>query len=506
MYRIYDADKDTYITNKVIGGDRKVSSSVGYASTIDIFKLYGLTSQISGSEKIPNLELSRGLIHFDLSDVKTLFNEKKIDIDHGSFKCYVNLKDVYGGQTTPSDFKLVLSPLSKSFTEGFGKDIVYLTDYDAANFLSSSFDNEWYLTGANLGISINDSSGGDYITTGTIGTETINFEVTQDFKTGFEDALFDVTHVVSATIIGAVPDEGYRLSFSSSYEDDKQSYFVKRFASRHAYDANFRPKLIVKFDDSIIDSSPLMYFSTSGSLFAYNYDDGRLSNLTKNGVELSGSNCVLLRLTTPISGGVYNAYFTGSQFSRGNFEISGTYYADVNVQTTQQLNNILNFSGSVEFTPIWTSLDESVTFVTGSKVKFYKQRTVTTPEPKKKFSVSAYGVPNELSRDDQVIVRVHIFDQLNPQFQLSKFAVNDIGKIIKNCHYRIRNINNSTVVVPFDTVHNSTRMSLDGGGLYFYLSGKSLTANNTYIIDILTIENGDSTTYNDCSIAFKVIS
>ena len=124
MFRILKADKDTYITDKYINDVRVVSGNVGIAGTLDLFKLYGITIVTSGSDKIPQYELSRALLHFDLNPLRDLVTTGRIDISHSSFKCFLSLRDTYGGQTTPANFTLDVFPLSASFTEGYGKDIV----------------------------------------------------------------------------------------------------------------------------------------------------------------------------------------------------------------------------------------------------------------------------------------------------------------------------------------------------------------------------------------------
>ena len=106
MFRILKADKDTYITNKYIDGIPAVSGNVGIAGSLDLFKLYGITIVTSGSEKIPQYELTRALIHFDLNPLQDLYDEGKVDLNHSKFKCFLNLKDVYGGQTTPNNFTI----------------------------------------------------------------------------------------------------------------------------------------------------------------------------------------------------------------------------------------------------------------------------------------------------------------------------------------------------------------------------------------------------------------
>mgnify|MGYP006292507477 CR=1 FL=1 len=47
MLKIVKADKDTYITDKVVMGKRQTDGNVGLAGTLDLFKLYG--TSFSGS-------------------------------------------------------------------------------------------------------------------------------------------------------------------------------------------------------------------------------------------------------------------------------------------------------------------------------------------------------------------------------------------------------------------------------------------------------------------------
>jgi len=113
MYRILSASKDTYITNKIISNKfRATDANVGQAGTLDLFKLYA--ESVTGSNSTP-YEDSRILLYFNLSDVATMHNNGIIDVGSNTFKAYLKLHDVYGGQTTPNNFKIIAFPLSKKF-------------------------------------------------------------------------------------------------------------------------------------------------------------------------------------------------------------------------------------------------------------------------------------------------------------------------------------------------------------------------------------------------------
>ena len=144
MYRILKADKDSYICNKIIQSSRpalssSIDSNVGQAGTIDLYKLYNETSPTSG------IELSRGLIHFNLDPLRALTGSI-LNPSDPSFKCFLNLKNVYGGQPVPSNYTLSVFPLAKDWAEGRGNDVVAYRDLDAVNWLTASNDFVTFVT------------------------------------------------------------------------------------------------------------------------------------------------------------------------------------------------------------------------------------------------------------------------------------------------------------------------------------------------------------------------
>ena len=128
------ASKDTYITNKII--DSKLvadDANVGRAGTLDLFRLYGETLlRGSGSQD----EVSRLLIKFDFAEIKSL-TSSIVDLNSSNFSARLKLFDVRSGHAVPSDFNVVVFPLSRSFDEGVGRDISSFGDIDAANFITT---------------------------------------------------------------------------------------------------------------------------------------------------------------------------------------------------------------------------------------------------------------------------------------------------------------------------------------------------------------------------------
>ena len=214
-----------------------------------------------------------------------------MDIASDSFRCDLKLFDVFGGQTLPSNFKVIVFPLSRSFDEGVGRDVIKFQDIDSTNFLTASVTNDtatlWHISGANRqGLLGSDNI--DIISSGNLsdGSGVQDLFSVMTFDTGAENLSVDVTTVVSATLANQIPDYGFRISFSGTQETDKITRFVKRFASRENSNTYKHPALHVRYNDTIQDHHESFFFNVSGSIFLNSFERGQPANL------LSGSNLI----------------------------------------------------------------------------------------------------------------------------------------------------------------------------------------------------------------------
>lgn len=498
MFKMLRTKKDTYITNRIVGDNANTNANVGQAASLDLFKLYGM-NEFSGSAVT---ELSRLLVKFDLDPLRELYNNSKIDISDSTFNVTLKLFDVYGGQSTPANFDVVVYPLSRSFDEGNGRDIVKYADFDACNWLTASYlDNLWEVSGAGGGGGINSASV-DYITELSGG---LSLQSSQSFITGEENLVVDVTAAISATLAGIIPDEGFRISFSDPFESDNRTYFVKRFAARNAYNEDKHPALIVKIDDSIQDDTQILEFDTDLNLFLYNYSVGSLTNLNSGSFSVEGADSLKLKLTTPISGGTHDLWFSGSQFQRGQNYVTGIYSASVNIPADDAVIVMkLAQTGSVDFSPVWTSLDKSVTFVTGSRVTFNPPTRVGYRIEHSGYTVTATGLRTAYRSDERVIVRVNIFDYTSLKIKLVKQPLILPGLVIRDVHYQVRDKSTNERIIPFDIIHKSTRCSSDGQGMYFELDTSNLRDQRTYAIDVMINTQGSQYIYRDVSSDFRI--
>jgi len=512
MYRILTASKDTYITNKIIRNSfRATDSNVGQAATLDLFKLYDESTLPGTSSNV--VELSRLLVKFDLKQIRSL-TSSILDTNNSSFKCFLSLKDVYGGQTCPSNFTAIVFPLSKSFDEGVGRDIVKFNDLGSCNWITSSVSSTpttWSLGGANkqgfLG-----SSDIDVISSGTLSgsssTQNINLWSSQVFPTGEENLYIDVTRVISATMAGLIPDHGFRISFSGSQETDKVTRFVKRFASTQNGNVIDRPSLIVKYNDSIQDHHRSFYFNLSGSLFLNNYHRGTPSNILSgaSATDVSGNDCMILKLTTGSvgRGTYYSKTITGSQHKSGENFVAGVYSASFAISqwATGALAKQVQNAGSASFTEVWGSVDGTVPYITSSLTVFSPNRT-SFNNSLQRLLISVTNMQSEFRRSDKYRFRVFA-ENIDRPILAKKTPFVTPSEIFTSLYYRIRCVDNNSPIIPFDTTYKSTLCSTDSDGMYFDLYMDALPKGKLFTIDFLLKDRGVDQVFTDVAARFKV--
>jgi len=490
MFRRLRADKDCYITNKIINGKRVTDANTGQAGTLDLFKLSN--ESVSGSFTGSTIELSRLLVHFDLDPLRELTGSI-LDFTDNSFKALLKMNDVFGGQTIPSNFTLIAYPLSKNFNEGNGYDIGLFRDLDSSNFITSSLGTTWSIDGANASGTLGDSNI-DIIENGNIGNGVQNLFVTQNFSDGTEDLILNVTSIVSATLAGALPDFGYRISFSGTQETDDVSRFVKRFTSRHANDPALRPRLEVFFDDSLQDDHRNFFFDLTGSLFLNNFHYGNHSNIIFNGQEVTGANSLLLQISSGSGSTFFEKFITASQFSvGGNFQ-TGIYFAEFAIATneTGSIRNQIDLAGSATFSEIWQSLDGTQGFFTGSLDIKTVRRTAFDGVPSK-LNITIRNNLGKYQKTEKV--RFHVFAQ-NPleNIRVSKLPFQRKSLLLKNMYYQIRDSNSGKIQIPFETQNNGTKLSVHDDGMYFDIFMDDLEVGRNYGIELRFTELGSTTT------------
>ena len=494
MYLVFTASKDTYITNKIMNNDyRATDGNLGRASTIDLFKLYN-ESVLSGVTA--PTEISRGLIYFNLTDVSASL-KGKVSFDDPSFSCRLKMFDMQGTSVAPKDFNLTAYPLSQSWQEGAGADVSNFAFLDRCNWITASYTDDnvlWNLEGAQAKGKLG-SSDIDIISSGSIfGQAEQSLAATQYFEFGNEDLDMDVTTIVSASMCGALPNHGFLIAFSGSEETDTVTRFVKRLTSRHTRNPYIRPRLEVRFDDSQLDHHKVSEFNLTSSLFLKTFSRGTATNLVSGSgrSSISGDNCVILKLHT----GSWEKFVTGSQFSSAGIFKTGIYSASIAVDSfasesltlTTTLSDHVSASGSITFGEEWLSLDETVSYFSGSLT--IDESFNTTGNSKRNYRIMVNNLKSRYAKSDIPIIRLFIYDRDEEQKSVN-VPVKLQSIVLPEVYYRIRDADNGKILIPFGRSDNSTRVSIDNQGMFFSPSFTPMVAGRPYAIDLLVVDRDE---------------
>jgi len=522
MYRILKADKDTYIQNKYIAGSRSLDSNVGNAGTIDLYKLYNETTIPASTSSI--VEISRALIKFDYSKLQDLTGSI-LDFSTGSFSATVKLFDVYGGQTVPSNFTLELFPLSKSFDEGRGQDVISYRDLDAANWLTASLSPEvtWSQAGAGATGSLGEDV--DVIVSGNLGYGLVPLGVTQNFNRGDENLSIDVTRLVSASLAGIIPNNGFRISFSTTEEENATTYFVKRFGTRHSFNKNLHPQLVVTYDDSIPDPGYKPFFDLSSSLYVYNIAQGLHRNFFSGSTEVVGDNSLLMELISSKSVKIitsswspshsqsinyltnslvyFSRSYSGSQASFGSLAQIGIYKSPFNLSCVED-SELFSFVGDREevlFDVFWKSLDSTVQYAKNNVV-FRKFHGHASNVMGTNLVANITNLKHEYNSNETQRLRVFASDY-NQEVPGFKVPISLKSVIIPDMRWQLIKAWTREIIIPWGA---ATKMSTDVDGMYFDFYFSDLETNEVYEIELLCGAGlGRDVTITNQGFRFKIL-
>lgn len=501
----HTGSKDTYITNKIVNGvARAEGANVGYASTVDLFKLYGETTlagvsgictiddvdytdkteqecSTAGGTWEPNLtELSRGLIYFDLDQLKSEI-ESMVAID-GSMTIKLQYSDVQGTQVAPQAYSLELCPLNVEFDEGIGDNVVTLGDSYATNWLQNTSETLWTTPG-----------GGDNI--GPV-------IATQYFDSGYENLDMDITSWVQSHWANpvTVPNNGWMLKFIDAEESNKKTYFVKRFSSRHTRNPMLRPKLVVQWDSYHIDDRLDFSSNSANTLSVKNYSKGDLSSVDN-------------APTVTLSRGTWSKVIASSEVVSAGITQGGFYEATVPVLDLQGDDNALlsdlEASGSILLQEQWNYDDNSdpansVLLYSGSLDLKWSNASVSSMPKEYRFTI--INANSTYTHGEIPTIRLFVREK-NLANEPVRIPIQLKSQIIRKAYFQIKDTNKLNVLVPFsdklDTPDESTRISSDGDGMYFNFPVSVLPRGRTYSIDIAYYDRGIRRVW-ESNLAFKV--
>lgn len=526
MFRILTSSKDTYITDKIIFGSRSLYSNVGQAASLDLYKMYNETT-LSGSAT--PIELSRALIKFDYASLQSL-TSSLLDPSGANFEVYLRLKNVYGGQTVPSNFTLQLNPLAKDWDEGIGSDIMYFKDLDATNWMTASSNpvmTLWTVSGASSPGNIGDVC--DYYVSGNIGHGSQSLTVTQSFARGDEDLFMDISQMVSASIWGNLPNNGFRISFLDAQETDATTRFVKRFGARNTNSPAFRPQIYVKYDGNVVsDDSNMAMFDENNRFFIYNGPRGINQNFRSGSQPVTGANSLILELIASKSQIVpavtwsqshsqsityytssvtyFSTAVTASQLSFGNLKQTGSYFADVRLSpdSTASLDAFVSGNNyNQSFMLLWKTLDRTVLLASGGYVKFDKFAGNGSSFDQRNYVINITNLEQFYTNKEHTRLRVFIQDW-EFDFATQRLPKPSISRIFKNMYWRVIDPFTKEIIIPFDTV--GTKMSSDAYGMFYDFWFNDLEPSRVYEFEFKLEENGRTDFFFEQGFRFKVVN
>lgn len=503
MQRVLSASKDGYITNKIINNRyRATDANVGHAGTLDLFKLYNESTLSTEAKPVEN---SRLLLKFNLSEVKKMHDAGAINVGDASFKSRLVLHDVYGGQTTPSNFNAIVFPLAKDFDEGSGFDISEYKDLGSANWITASYKNgtltTWTLPGANKSGSLG-VSGIDVITSGTLAGQpsAIPLCSEQFFTTGEEDLNIDITSFVSASVKNLITNHGLLVALSGSYEKDTNSYFVKRFASRNTANTALRPKLVIQYNDSIIDNHGNFVFDYSGSLYLNNFSRSAQSNIKNaDNTDISPTGAMILKIRS----GSFSKDFSVSQAVSSENRIIGLYSASFALSSYDTgLTAALKSKNELEFDAIWSSANESITYLSSS-LKVKKNLRTSLKYKERRLLATTLNLNDRYKETDFVRIRLFI-ENADREVAFTKGPIDKPSEIFENVHYSVKDAISGKLLIPYDTSNNSTKLSTDSDGMYYDFYMSSLPRGRSYVFEYLVKQGNINTYITDAASKFIV--
>jgi len=338
--------------------------------------------------------------------------------------------------------------------------------------------------------------------------------------------LMDVTSIVSATLVGMIPENGWRLTFTGSLEQDSNSYFVKRFGSRHTTNPLLHPKLLFTFSEAMEDDGNQAVFGQTNTIRTYRSVNGSYTNFFSGSSPVTGSNSLRLLMVASksvvISTSSYQqnfsasiTYNTGSvtYFStsylaspslHGNLPLMGYYQASVllDPQTDVSLSAFLGKDKSAVFQTYWTSLDGTVLYSSGAFLTFSLPQSGEQVVAERNFVLNVTNLKNEYVQNQTARLKVFVQD-LNPELPALRLPTPARSLILNSMTWRLLNAFSREVVIPFHST--ATKLSSDGFGMYFDMYMQDLTPHVVYELEFQITENERDYFITNEGFRFKVV-
>ena len=136
-------------------------------------------------------------------------------------------------------------------------------------------------------------------------------------------------------------------------------------------------------------------------------------------------------------------------------------------------------------------------------VKIKKQETTGFKNSPQRFEVNITNMKPIYGPDEAVRLRCVAYDA-DEKVKASKLPLYRVSEIVTQAHYRIRDAYSDEIIIPFDTVDNSTLMSTDSEGMYFDIYTNDFSMGRVYAIDVLFNRTNRDQIFLDAGGTFRI--
>ena len=466
-FKKFFATKDNTITNaSPFGGTtRATGSNMGFADSLEIFKIYANVSTSS-------IETSRAIIEFDTTEITTARSAGRIPAS-GSTSFYLNLYNARTPFTVPRNVDLIVQAISTEWIEGSGMDMDEYKDLGKSNWVSASTTTPWA------------TAGGDFL-------DSAIYNKTFRLTDGTEDLSIDISDLVEDWIGGTIPNYGVIVRLSGSAETNSDSYYTKKFFARSSEFFFKRPTIEARWNSSIKDQRGDFYVSSSmlstenlHTIYLYNNFRGTPTN-----IPAIGTGNIYVKIFDAEAGGTELSSSVSVNYPiTGGFANTGLYSCSFDLDTT----------ASTVYDR-WYDSTLSTCFYTGTiNLKSYDAQESNKIEP---LILSITNLKNAYSTAE-TDTRVRLYTRKrnwSPTiFTVAKTTIENY--FVDNIYYKVvRKVDNEDVVGYGTGSVNHTLLSYDKEGSYFDFDFSSLEAGFMYEFKFI-IKQG--TIYNEYPTGFK---
>lgn len=466
-FKKFFATKDNTITNaSPFGGTvRATGSNMGFADSLEIFKIYANVSTSS-------IETSRAIVEFDTTEITAARSAGQIPAS-GSTSFYLNLYNAKTPFTVPRNVDLLVQAISTEWVEGSGMDMDEYKDLGKSNWISASSTTPWT------------TAGGDFL-------DSAIYNKTFRLTDGTEDLSVDISNIVEDWINGTIPNYGVIVRLSGTAETNSDSYYTKKFFARSSEFFFKRPTIEARWDSSIKDQRGDFYASSSmlstenlHTIYLYNNFRGNPINIPS-----IGTGSIYVKLFDAEAGGTELSSSVSVDYPiTGGFAANGLYSCSFDLDTT----------ASTVYDR-WYDSTLSTCFYTGSiNLKSYDAQESNKIEPLILSVTNLKNVYSVAETDTRIRLYTRKRNWSPTIFTVAKTTIENY--FVDNIYYKVvKKVDNEDVVNYGTGSANHTLLSYDKEGSYFDFDFSSLEAGFMYEFKFL-IKQG--TIYNEYPTGFK---